>query len=124
MSSTTRNDQEISNIESECLTDSSKKRYASSNFELVTYLHKNNPDMVRPGLKRQLDHAEAHFPPKKKKKEMKKIVDGWFNKMDRSDVETCPIDMEKMSYKIIASFMVQKKNKHGKYFTRSVYDGI
>ena len=44
--------------------------------------------------------------------------------MERSLPEKCPIDMTKVSYEILAIFMTNKKNKDGKYYSKSVYDGI
>lgn len=114
---------EVSNIEDECLTDGSKKRYASSNLEFVNWLHKNQPDALRASLKRQLDHTDAYFPPKKWRKENRRVINEWFDKMDRNDPLSCPVHMEKMNYNIIANFMAQKKNK-GKFYSRSVYEGI
>ena len=81
------------------------------------------PDALQASLKRQLDHMDAYFPPKKWRKENRRVINEWFDKMDRNDPLSCPVHMEKMNYNIIANFMAQKKNK-GKFYSRSVYEGI
>ena len=120
----------VSAIENNFLANNTKRRYASSNYNFVLWLYgKRNvlPDILRPAVIDEMHRIENNttLSDKKKKKEWRKlIVDEWFNGMQLGNAALCPVDMNKITYKIVAQYIANKKDENGNYLSAHNYSGI
>jgi hypothetical protein len=128
------NAESITAIENNCIAKKTKDRYNSSNFNLIMWLYKNRAtyiDFLRAELLVELDRvmSEPGISEKKKKSKARKVVvHGWLSKMVRKTIDDglnqCPIDMTKMTYEVVGTYMAQRKNEDDKYLGKGTYCGI
>ena len=51
------------------------------------------------------------------------VVNGWLQKMERTDPSLCPVDVALLTYGVASSYMAQLRNGEGNYYLKSHYCG-
>ena len=124
----------IATIENNCIARKTKDRYNSSNFNFIMWLYENKATFegfLRPELLVELDIImnDAAIPGKKKKTKARKVVvEGWLAKMVRKTrddgMNQCPVNMSKITYEVVGTYMAQRKDGQDKYLGKGTYCGI
>ena len=101
---------------------------------MIMWLYENRAtynDFLRAEVVAELDMvmSDARISGKKKKSEARKVVvQGWLSKMVRKTIDDglnqCPIDMTKMTYEVVGTYMAQRKDGQDKYLGKGTYCGI
>ena len=124
----------IATIENNCIAKKTKDRYNSSNFNFIMWLYENKATyegFLRPEVMVELDRVmnDTGIPGKKKKTKARKVVvEGWLAQMVRKTrddgVNQCPVDMSKITYEVVGTYMAQRKDGRDKYLGKGTYCGI
>jgi hypothetical protein len=124
----------IASIENNCIAKKTKDRYNSSNFNFIMWLYENRATyegFLRPELLVELDVVMNDMglsETKKKTKARKVVVQGWLMKMVRRSssnaMDQCPVDMRKITYEVVGTYMAQRKDNEDKYLGKGTYCGI
>lgn len=114
----------ISAIENNSISLRTKKRYASTNFGFILWLYEHHPEVLRPTLRQEITSVPLDIPAPRRIKALRQIANTWFDNMQRTNPDLCPVDMTKVTYELVASFMTSKRNEEDKYLSRGTYTGI
>jgi hypothetical protein len=74
-------------------------------------LHEKHPNTLRPVLRDRISAIviAVEDPKEKLIKQLRKlIIEEWLDKMQRTNLELCPVDMTLTTYKTAASYMTTK----------------
>jgi len=118
------NNDSISAIENNCISVNTKKRYSSTNFAFILWLHEKHPHLLRDSLRDQIASVVSTDPKVRMKRLRKIIIENWLEKMQRTNPELCPVDMSRMTYEIVASYMTTKRDEDGRLLSKNAYSGI
>jgi len=114
----------ISAIENNCIAANTKKRYSSTNFAFILWLHEKYPDLLRPSLRDEIASVVSTDHKVRMRSLRKIIIENWLEKMQRTNPERCPIDMSRMTYEIVGSYMSTKRDANGRLLSKNAYSGI
>jgi len=98
----------VSIIENNSISQRTKKRYASTNFGFILWLHEHHPEMLRPHFRDEIASVPNNTSAQQQLRDLRAIVNRWLDNMQRTNPELCPVDMQQVTYELVASYMTKK----------------
>ena len=114
----------VSIIVNNSISQRTKKRYASTNFAFILWLYEHHPEMLRPRFRDEIASVPNNTSAAQRLRGLRAIVNRWLDNMQRTNPELCPVDMQQVTYELVASYMATKKDTEDKYLSRGTYIGI
>ena len=120
----------VETIENNNVAIRTKERYHSTIFGFVMWLYNHRNDyegFLRPAVVTDIQTVlfDTTILPKQRKKMLQRVVvEKWCQKMSRQRPENCPVLMEKVDYKCVSEYMVQKTTNEDKLMSKGTYCGI
>ena len=122
--------QTVESIENNNVAIRTKDRYHSTIFGFVMWLYNHREayeGYLRPEVVAEIQAVlfDTTIPIKQRRKKLRRaVVDQWCKKMSRQRPENCPVLMEKVDYKCVSEYMVQKTTNEDKLMSKGTYCGI
>ena len=103
--------EEVANIENNCISLTTKRRYHTTVFSFIMWAYYNHRGILRPEFSEQVE-AVLLVPrsASAQRKALRMLVlTQWLDKMERRRPELCPVDVSLVLYDIVSTYMTTKK---------------